>query len=172
MMLSMAVIMIPLLILTVLFSRSGQQADVEAVDWRPVAEQAARQASFEVVAPVELPSGWRATRVSWTQTGEPDPNGDPSPRDRWRLGVLTDQQIYIELDQVDVQPADFVDQITRQGVEDGTSTIGDQSWARLVSTDDRTRSLVLSEPKSTTVVTGDTSYDQLAAYVSLLQPVG
>ncbi|WP_168207607.1 DUF4245 domain-containing protein [Microlunatus elymi] len=169
MILSLLVILIPVAIIAFLLTRGQDEPNVPTVDWKPVAAQAAKEAPYEVLAPAELPAGWRATQVSWTKIGEPDPTGNESPRNRWRLGVLTDQQVYIELDQVDKQAQDFVDDITRNGQPDGTSTVAGQSWQRLVTDDDRTRSLVLATPKVTTVVSGDTSYRLLEDYAGLLR---
>lgn len=171
MILSLLVIMVPLAVLTLLLTRGPGRIQVQTVDWKPVAAQAARQAPYQVLAPVELPAGWRATQVSWTRLDEPGPTGDPSVRNRWRLGVLTDQDVYIELDQGDKQVREFVDQITRQASPDGSSRIAGHSWTRMVTDDGRTRSLVWTTPKVTTIVSGDTTYARLATFVGLLQPL-
>ena len=168
MVISLLVIMIPVAILAFVLTRGQDEPVVKTVDWQPVAAQARQQAPFEILTPVELPAGWRATQTSWTKIGQADPTGNESVRNRWRLGVLTDQDIYIELDQVDKQAGDFVDDITREGQPDGTSQVDGQTWKRLVTDDDRTRSLVLATPAVTTVVSGDTSYQQLETYVGLL----
>jgi hypothetical protein len=172
MVLSLLVILIPLVIITVLLTRNADQPDVETVEWEPTASQAARQAPFEVLAPAELPVGWRATRVTWTPEGGTEPTGEESVRNRWRLGVLTDQEIYLELVQGDKQPKKLVEMVTREGIDDGSSTIEGEPWNRLISPDRRTRSLVRTTPRVTTVVTGDTSYQQLESYAGLLVPVG
>src|SRR5262249_20889602 len=115
MVLSLVVILVPLAIITMLLTRGPHNATVQTVDWKPVAAQATRQAPYQVLTPVELPAGWRATRVSWTRIGEPDPTGEESIRNRWQLGVLTDADVYIELDQGDKRAADMVDDLSRQG---------------------------------------------------------
>jgi hypothetical protein len=86
--------------------------------------------------------------------------------------VLTGEEIYLELVQGDKQPKKLIETVTRDGVEDGSSTIEGEPWERLISSDQRTRSLVRTTPQVTTVVTGDTSYQQLESYVGLLVPVG
>ena len=43
-----------------------------------------------------------------------------------------------------------------------------QVWQRMVSSDGRTRSLVLREPEVTTIVSGDLHYAALEAYASTL----
>ena len=51
---------------------------------------------------------------------------------------------------------------------DGESTVSGQVWQRLVSSDERTYSLVLREAKVTTIVSGDVDYSALEAYASTL----
>lgn len=166
---SLLVILVPLGILVAIFNHSPRDATVQTVDWRPVAARASQQAPYAILTPIELPAGWRATRVSWTRMGEPDPTGEDSVRNRWQLGVLNDAGVYIELDQGDKQVRDMVDQFSRQGQPDGSTTVDGRTWKRLVTDDDRTRSLVLSTPKVTTIVTGDTGYVQLKTFAGLLQ---
>jgi hypothetical protein len=170
MILSLLVIMIPLAVITVLLTRGPSETKVQTVDWKPVAAQASRQAPYQVLAPVELPAGWRATRVTWTKIDQPGPTGELSVRNRWQLGVLTDQDVYLELDQGDKQPREFVGDITRDATPDGTAQVAGRRWTRMITDDGRTRSLVNSAAKATTIVSGDTSYAQLATFVGLLQP--
>ena len=166
---SLLVILVPLAIIVAIFTHGPRDAKVQTVDWKPVAGQASRQAPYAILAPIELPAGWRATRVSWTRIGQPDPTGQESVRNRWQLGVLTDSDLYIELDQGDEQVGAMVDALSRQGKPDGTSTVNGRTWKRLVTDDDRTRSLVLSTPRVTTVLSGDASYSGLGTFAGLLQ---
>ena len=48
------------------------------------------------------------------------------------------------------------------------AVVNGQTWQRLVTDDDRTRSLVLSTPTVATIVTGDTSYEVLESYTATL----
>ena len=112
---SLAVILIPLVIITVLFTDLPKDRQVTEVDWTPVLTTAREQAPFPVLAPTNLPSGWRATRVSWVKEGEPVLNGQPSVRNQWQLGFLTPDDIYLGLVQGDLRPDDLVDEETRAG---------------------------------------------------------
>lgn len=165
---SMAVILIPILIITFFFTRNLDDIPVTEVDWRPVLATARREAPFPVVAPENLPNGWRATRVTWVKTGEPHLNGRPSARNLWQLGYLTPDDVYIALNQGDLRPAELIDDATREGSPDGSSTVAGRQWERRVSPDDRTRSLVLSTPEVTTVIAGDTTFEGLELYASTL----
>lgn len=168
MFLSLLVILVPLAIIVAIFSQGPTQAKVQTVNWKPVATEAAEQAPYPVLTPIELPAGWRATRVSWTRIGQPDPTGNVSVRNRWELGVLTDSDVYLELDQGDKLANDMVADLSNGGQPDGTSNVNGQTWKRLVTDDNRTRSLVLTAPGVTTLVTGDADYSTLETYAGLL----
>ena len=165
---SLAVILIPLVIITVLFTDLPKDAQVAEVDWTPVLTTAREQAPFPVLAPTNLPPGWRATGVKWVKEGEPTLNGQASVRNQWQLGILTSDDLYLGLVQGDLRPDDLVDEETRAGRPDGESTVNGQVWQRLVSSDERTYSLVLREPQVTTIVSGDVDYSALEAYASTL----
>ncbi|MET0693175.1 MAG: DUF4245 domain-containing protein [Propionibacteriaceae bacterium] len=165
---SLAVILVPVLIITFFFTRNLDDSPVTVVDWRPVLAQAREQSPFPVLAPTNLPSDWRPTRVAWVKTGNPYLNGDPAVRNTWQLGFLTPKDIYVELNQGDAQPEDFIKDETREGRPDGQSTVNGKTWDRLVTTDDRTRSLVQTSTEVTTIVVGDTSYEELESYTATL----
>jgi hypothetical protein len=166
---SLAVILVPVLLLTVLLTRNLSDAPVTVVDWQPVLKVARAEAPYPVLAPTNLPPEWRATRVNWVKVGAPFVNGDPAVRNTWQLGFLAPDDIYIDLKQGDARPAEFIKDETRSGLPDGESTIDGTAWKRLVSQDERTRSLVLSAPSVTTVVVGDTSYEALESYAATLR---
>ena len=165
---SLAVILIPLVIITVLFTDLPKDAQVAEVDWTPVLTTAREQAPFPVLAPTNLPPGWRATRVSWVSEGEPTLNGQASVRNQWQLGILTSDDLYLGLVQGDLRSDDLVDEETRAGRPDGESTVSGQPWQRVISADERTNSLVLREAEVTTIVSGDVDYSALEAYASTL----
>ena len=172
MLLSLAVILVPLVIITALFTDLPDEKPVEEVDWKPVLAVAREQSPYPVLAPTNLPSGWRATRATWVKVGEPHLNGEPSVRNLWLLGFLSPDDTYVSLGQGDQQIEDFIAEQTRQGAVDGESTVGGQSWQRRVSPDGRTRSLVRQEPQVTTVVSGDVDYAALETYASTLSSEG
>jgi hypothetical protein len=165
---TMLVILVPVVLIMVFFSRDLGDYPVQEVDWRPVLAEARREAPYPVLAPEGLPPSWRATQVSWVATGEPYLNDQPSVRNLWRLGFLDPNDIFISINQGDARPEDFVADVTREAVADGTSTVGDESWIRYVSPDERTRALVQTAPEVTTVVVGDTTYEALEAFAGTL----
>jgi len=165
---SLAVILVPLLAITFFATRNLDDAPVSVVDWQPVLARARAEAPYPVLAPTNLPPDWRATRVNWVKTGDPFLNGQPAVRNTWQLGFLAPDNTYIALNQGDVDPAEFIQDESREGRPDGESVVAGQKWQRLVTDDDRTRSLVLSQPSVTTVVVGDTSYQALESYTATL----
>ena len=169
---SLVVIIVPLVLITVFFTRNLDDHPVTVVDWQPVLADARSEAPYPVLAPVNLPPGWRPVQATWVRTGEPYLNGDPSARNLWKLGFLTSDDVFIGLTQGDLEPDDLVRSETREGTADGQSVVGDQTWQRFVSPDDRTRSLVLRSPKVTTIVSADLPYGALETYAGILSTSG
>jgi len=165
---TLAVILVPLVIVTVVFTDLPEDRPVTEVEWQRVLAVARRDAPFPVLAPTKLPEGWRATQAQWVETGEPFRDGAPSVRNLWQLGFLTPDEVFIGLDQGDLEPDDLIVEQTRNGVPDGQSTVNGQTWERLASPDDRTRSLVRREPAVTTIISGDTDYQALEAFAATL----
>ena len=169
---SLALIVIPLLVIAIIFTNVPDDHPVQEVDWKPVLATAQKQAPFDVLAPTNLPEGWRATRVNWVPQGRPYLNGEASPRNLWQIGFLSPDDVYIDLNQGDARPQEMVDLQSREGMPDGNSVIAGQTWQRLVSPDGRTRSLVLRGPSATVVVSADLPYEALEAYASTLSSTG
>ena len=133
---SLLVILVPVLIITFLFTRLPQDHPVKEVDWRPVLTTARGQAPYPVLAPVNLPAGWRATRVTWVKAGDPYLNGQASPRNYWQLDLLTPDNDFIGLSQGDQQ----IDDMVRLTVVHGDFKPGsamapkvEQGWPRVLS---------------------------------------
>ena len=164
---SLAVILIPVVIITYFFTRTPESA-VKTVDWTPVLAQARQQAPFDVLAPRAVPEDWKATRASWVAQGRPTLNGDPSVRNLWQLGFLDSSETYVELAQGDLQGEDLIADKTRKGLPDGETTVQGQVWERRISEDERTRSLVVSTPAVSTVISGDLPYAELESFAATL----
>lgn len=169
---SLALILIPLVAIAIIFTNVPDDHPVEEVDWNPVLAAARSEAPYEVLAPTNLPQGWRATRVNWVPLGRPYLNGEASPRNLWQIGFLTPEEVYIDLTQGDKRVEEMVDQQSRAGAPDGNSLIAGETWQRLVSPDGRTRSLVLRSPAVTTIVSANLPYEGLEAYASTLSSSG
>ena len=165
---SLAVILIPLLVITFFFTRNLSDHPVNLVDYRPILAKARQESPYPVLSPAGLPTTWRPTQAQWVPQGAPYLNDQPSARNLWELGFLSPGDVFVAVNQGDLQPADFIESKTRDGLADGTSQVKGQAWERRVSPDGRTRSLVTSSPEVTTVVVGDTSYEGLEAFAGTL----
>lgn len=165
---SLAVILIPVIAITYFFTRTPDEPAIRTLDWVPVLVQAREEAPYPVLAPRAVPGDWRATRVTWVPEGRPYLNGEPSPRNLWELGFLDSADTYLELDQGDLAGEDLIADKTREGLEDGSSVVQDQTWQRRISQDERTRSLVLTADGVTTIVAGDLGYAELESFAGTL----
>ena len=164
---AVAVLLVPVVILYWSFSRIPEP-QAKAVDWRPVVENAQTQAPFEVAVPQHLPDTWTVVRARWTPVGQPGLDQKPAAGNTFQLGFVTPDRVYIGLDQRDADPIGLIASVTRDGAEDGESTIGATVWKRYVSRDGRTRAIVRSDDQSTLVISGDLPYEALETFASTL----
>lgn len=169
MVISMAVILLPIVLISWIFTRTPPDGPVRVVDWQPVLAQSRQVAPYALLGPVGLPPTWVATKAEWATTGQPAVNREAAPGNTWQLGMLTPDKVYVSLTQRDAAGPALIAQISRDGRQDGASSIGGASWTRWVSGDDRTRTLSRVDGGVTTVVSGDLSYDGLDAFASTLR---
>lgn len=166
-MIAVAILLLPVVLIYLFFSRIPEPP-VNAVDWRPVVQQAQAEAPYPVAVPKNLPDTWTVIRARWTPTGQPGLDKQPVVGNTFQLGFLTPAQVYIGLDQRDTDPIGLIRAATRDGAPDGESTISGQVWTRYVSEDDRTRSIVRPYGTSTVVVSGDLPYESLDTFAGTL----
>lgn len=159
MIISLAVILVPCLLIYYYFARIPAEPEVPAADWKPVVAQARSQAPFTVLAPTNLPDSWKPIRARYGS-------------DELQLGFLSPDKVYFEEKQrLGSGQTQFVNDVTRAGHADGTSRLGTRTWTRMVSKDDRTRCLVNVVEQgrpATTVVCADLPYDAVEAFASTL----
>ena len=87
-----------------------------SVDYRSAVESSRTVADFELLAPDSLPKGWRATSVRF----EPG---------SWHLGVLTGDDDYVGLEQVEADPQRAVERFAK-GSRDGVKiTLEGETWS-------------------------------------------
>lgn len=130
---------------------------VRTVDPAPMLAAAREQADYPVLAPVGLSPDWRATSARF-EAGESSST--------WFVGYVTPQDQYIAVTQTDGDRDAFIVAQTAGGVADGTVTVDGEQWHKYVAGDQR--SLVRVTGRSTTVVTGTVSYEELAGFVGRL----
>jgi hypothetical protein len=142
-------------------SRLHSAPDVRTVDPAPVVSGARQAESWPVLAPVGLPSGWRATsaRIDTAADGA----------DVVHLGYLTPTDTYAGIEQSATKAVSFVRDATIRGREAGTSQVGGVTWTRYES-DDGHRSLVRTADGATYVVVGTGDWPQVEFFASTLRP--
>lgn len=170
---SIAVIMVPLLVIVFLFTNNLRDHPVESVDYAPVLQTARAEAPWPVLAPTGLPTeggaAWTPTRVSWQKLGQPGLNDAPSPRNEWKIGYLGPDEIYYSVNQGDGPPTDFIGPATSGGAKlTGDVTAAGRQWERFEQADGPTRSLVNRSEQVTTVVSADADFDKLAQFAETL----
>jgi hypothetical protein len=93
---------------------------VHTVDYAADVAPARRAADFDLVAPPRLPTGWRATSVTFTR----------APGAHWHLGVLTGKSRYVGLEQGDEPPTSMVRTYVDEAATRGRSLdVAGQPWA-------------------------------------------
>jgi hypothetical protein len=133
---------------------SSPDSSVTAIDYAQIVSQARPAADFALAAPATLPPGWKATSARY----EPD---------SWHLGVLTDDEDYIGLEQVKVGVDRAVDRFAEGSKAAGDARIAGAAWTvRTGPKDDIT--FVRREAGLTTLVTGNAPRAVVEDYVASL----
>lgn len=136
---------------------SSQPPDpVPPVDYGPALTTARDAAPYDVLAPAELPEGWQANGVRYL-----------SGSAAWHLGILTDEEKYIGIEQSPESTEALVEQFAEEAEPAGSLEVGGQTWD-LLREEDRT-TLVRRGEGVTTLVTGDApqaTIEQLVAGLS------
>jgi hypothetical protein len=146
-------------LITVLHSR-GTDDPTPPYDYSGDLTSAREGAPFEVLAPSSLPDGWYATSADSTKTG---------PVFTWHLGLITDQDEYVGLDQSNEASTSFIAASTKADQPGDPVEIDGQTWQTLTSGEETALVLVSrgSMPVST-VVTGTASEDELVDFAGSL----
>ena len=130
-----------------------------AVDYQSAVESSRTVADFELLAPESLPQGWRATSVRFGP-------------DSWHLGVLTDGEDYVGLEQVRAGTQRAVERFANGSRNYGKIIIGGKTWSLHTGPrDDLTyvrRDSAGSDGGMTIVVTGTAPREVMERYISSL----
>ena len=140
-------------------NRNDAATEVEAVDYAGPADYARETADFTVRVPEELPEGWKATSVRFDQ------GRDQS----WHLGVLTDEEKYLGLEQADRSVADMVAEFVGEDTEEaGEVDLDGQAWQLYRDREDDDLALVAEDADVITLVVGSVGQDTLTTYTRSL----
>lgn len=135
------------------------QDPVEPVDITRPVEYARGQAEFPLLAPAELPEGWIATSVRFT-------DGDEQA---WHLGFLTGERRYVGLEQAELPAATMVEQhVDEEATEGEEIAVAGEQWQRWAAPDDDL-ALVREGDDVTTLVVGRVSQETLEELLTSLR---
>lgn len=98
------------------FFTSTPDNPVRAIDYVSVVDSARPVADFALLAPRTLPEGWKATSARYSPSS-------------WHLGVLTDDEDYIGLEQTRTSVGRAVERFAAGSSSAGSTQIGGRTWA-------------------------------------------
>ncbi len=127
---------------------------VKPIDYAATVRSARPAADFDLLAPPTLPAGWAATSARFTPTS-------------WHLGVITDDQDYIGLEQAKLDAKQLIDDFAKGSQSAGTVTIDGDTWD-LRKGPDGDVTYVRTEAGLTTLVVGEAPRPDVEAYVASL----
>lgn len=131
---------------------------VEPVEYADPAEYAQGEVDYELLAPEPLPEGWMATSVRFD-----------IGRAAWHLGMLTDEQRYVGLEQSERPVRPMVRAHVDEEAERGEDvTIDGERWQSWTDTDDDL-ALVRRGQDVTTLVVGRVSQETLEELIASLE---
>lgn len=141
--------------------RSEVAPAVQPIEYTKPAEFAQEQAGFEILAPPTLPEGWRATSVRFT----------PGAQERWHLGMLTEEDRYVGLEQARSTVRTMVETHVDEDAEEGRPvTIAGESWERWTDEGGDLALVRKDDDDVTTLVVGSrTPLEELVAFVESLR---
>jgi hypothetical protein len=141
-------------------NRDDPPGPVREVDYAADAEFAREGAGFELLAPATLPEGWRATTARFLSgAGE-----------RWHLGVLTDEDRYVGLEQSAEPPAAMVEEHVDPEARRGDPVDIDGAQWSTWTDEGGDLALVREQPGTTTLVVGhEVPAEELEAFAASLE---
>jgi uncharacterized protein DUF4245 len=141
-------------------NRRDVASPVREIDYAQDAAFARQQAGFDLVAPPELPEGWRATTARFVDGGD----------ERWHLGMLTEDDRYVGLEQSGASVDSMVETHVDEQAERGKAVlVAGEPW-RTWSDDGGDLALVRADRGTTTLVVGhDVPVDVLVAFAASLR---
>ena len=171
MIISMAVILVPVLLIVFFFTQPADQ-EREKADVAGMLTRAKAESPYPLLRSEGLGDDWTAVRVAWAKDGDPWITSEPADGDSWQVGYLSPDEIYYGVQQRNRDVARFIDTVTREGKPVGGEVeLAGRTWERYESDDGRTRSLVSTTDDVTSVVTADTDFVELEAFAGTLVEV-
>lgn len=139
--------------------REDLETPIREVDYASSLGFFESEAGFEILAPPALPSGWVATSA----------RVEPGPPTTWHLGILTDTQQYVGLEQArDTEQSMVNDYVDEDAVQGDVVDVAGEPWTSYTDAGGDT-ALVRTEGDLTTLVVGTVSLEELVAFAASLR---
>ena len=168
MLISLAVLLVPILLIVALFQRAPARPPVEAIDPVAAAVQAQPKASFPLLVATGLPRAWVPIEAAWTPLGGQLLGHGVAEAGTWVVGYQTPDDTFVSISQQAGKLPTFVEEFTHSAAPDGTSTVAGQQWTRYAGTDGSTRYLVRVTSADTIIIEGAEPYGALETFVTTL----
>ena len=141
-------------------TRDEQSSRMPAIDYARDAEFAEGEAGFEVLSPATLPDGWRATTARYVA----------GANERWHLGLLTDDDRYVGLEQSAGSAESMVEtHVDAEAVPGDPVSVAGEDWSTWTD-DGGDLALVREQGGATTLVVGhEVPSEDLVAFVDSLR---
>lgn len=127
----------------------------KSVDYQSALASARRDAPFDLLAPRGLPAGWYANSVRY----------EAGDKGRWHLGVITDQDDYIGLEQTAVSERKTLEEFASQTKPAGSVSVGGSRWQLRKSATGEI-SLIRRADEVTVLVTGTAPQKVIERYAA------
>ena len=146
-------------------THSDRGVEVQTVDYQGWLKSAKQDGRLHAYAPGSLPDGWRATSAAYT----------PGVAPHWHLGVLTDDEQYVGIDESTAPLDDMIDSSLSDSAQRGEDVTVDgivwQTWTD--PRGDYALARSLKAPKGAfpehVIVGGSASPTQVRTYVASLR---
>lgn len=155
---SLAVLLVPILLVVVLFQYLGSDDEVTVVDPDPAVTQA-RRAGLDVASPDGLPDGWRPTSAVVRADADAV---------TLRLGYVTPSGGFLQLVASNQDAAPLLRREVGTARPDGVQRIDGATWQTYPGRGQE-RALVLLEPERTLLVLGQAPLPELRAFAGSLR---
>lgn len=175
MVLSLAVILVPVLLICWWFTRTPDRPPVTPVDVVAATQQARSEAHMPIWVPTAMPGKWVPVRADWAPANTDLLGHGTMPADTWVMGYQSPDEHYYELDEQQGSTPHFVPDFTHSANASGTVQLNGTTWTRYQRKDGTERYLVRTEnakgsttPRDTLIVASARSFDELAAFATSL----
>ncbi|PJJ56778.1 uncharacterized protein DUF4245 [Mumia flava] len=130
--------------------------DRPPVDYATTVTQVRDAAPYDVYAPTSLPDGWRSNGVTF----------EPGTQGRWHLGVLTENDEYIGLEEQNESPRVMVETYAPDTEVVDEVEVGGETWQLRSGGGETT--FVRTDGDLTVLVTGSAPREDVEAFIDLL----